>query len=128
MGVRINDPGIGDIFIPGPYPSAPLSSYSAVAVSGAATLNTTCGQVTTESLTLAQDGIYTLTITCSYAAAGHKVFCNVENGSNTVGIPGVATATLANGKITVVIVNHGATPLNGTLLLDFVLMKSAASL
>lgn len=94
---------------------------TAVATSGAATLNALVGKITTESLATAQAGIYTLTITNSKVAAGDVVFASVANGTNTQGTPIIGRVQPAAGSIVIQVINQHASAqaLNGTLVVSF---------
>lgn len=91
--------------------------YSVTAASGAATLNQENCEVTTESLTTAQNAIYTLTLTNSKIKATSFVFVTVGNGSNTQGTPMLGIATPAAGSVVITVINKHASAqaFNGTL-------------
>lgn len=98
-----------------------LNSGTATATAGAATLNNRFGKITTESLTTAQNGVYTLTITNSSIAATDLVMASVANGTNTQGTPTVTRVQPADGSLVVLISNlhASAQALNGTLVVSF---------
>lgn len=97
---------------------------TATATAGAATLNKSAGTVTSDALTTAAGANYTLTITNSFVAAGDQAFASVANGTNSAGLPVVATVTPGAGTLTVVVRNaHASAALNGTLLVSFVALK-----
>lgn len=93
----------------------------ATATAGAATLANRFGKVTTESLTTAQNGIYTLTITNTSIAAADLVFVSVANGTNTQGTPVVTRVQPAAGSLVVLISNlhASAVAFNGTLVVSY---------
>ena len=97
---------------------------TATAVSGAATLNKGSGVITTEALTTAAAGTYTLTLTDSAIAATDTVFVSVQAGTSTAGLPEVATVTPGAGSVVIVIHNDSAAALNGTLKVGFFTLKS----
>ena len=94
----------------------------ATAASGAATLNSNAGVITTESLTTAQNAIYTLTLTNSQIKATDIVLVSVGNGSNSAGTPMLGTVTAADGSVVITVINKhaSAVALNGTLVIAFV--------
>lgn len=98
-----------------------LGSGTATATAGAATLNNRFGKITTESLTTAQNGNYTLTITNSAIVASDLCFASVANGTNTQGTPIIVRVTPANGSLVVIVRNahDSAQALNGTLVVTF---------
>lgn len=98
---------------------------TATASSGAATLHARYGKVTSEALTTAQNGIYTLTLTNREIAAGDVVLASVANGSNTQGTPGIGRVQPAAGSVVIQVVNEHASAqaLNGTVVVSFVVHK-----
>lgn len=97
---------------------------TATATGGAATLNKSSGKVTSEALTTAAAGVYTLTLTDSQIAAGDIVLATVANGTNTQGVPIVGKITPAAGSVTIDIRNeHASQAFNGTLVIGFVVIK-----
>jgi hypothetical protein len=99
---------------------------TATATAGAATLSDLFGLVTSESLTTAQNAIYTLTITNTKVAVGDLVFASVGNGTNTQGTPTITTINVAANSIEIKISNLHATAqaLNGTLRIRFMVVKA----
>lgn len=98
-----------------------LGSGTATATAGAATLNNRFGKVTSESLTTAQNGVYTLTITNSAIRATDLVMASVANGTNTQGSPVVTRVQPANGSLVILVANlhASAQALNGTIVVSF---------
>lgn len=98
-----------------------LGSGTATAAAGAATLNNRFGKITSESLTTAQDAIYTLTITNSAIRASDLVMASVANGTNTQGTPVVTRVQPADGSLVVLVSNlhASAQALNGTIVVSF---------
>ena len=98
-----------------------MKGGTGTAASGAVTLNSKMGKVTTESLTTAQNAIYTLTITNSEIKADSVVMASVANGSNTQGTPMVVRVQPAAGSLVVTVQNKHAADqaLNGTLVVSF---------
>lgn len=99
---------------------------TATATAGAATLNKSSGKITSESLTTAQNALYTLTLTNSAIAAADVVLVSVANGDNTQGTTVVTKVTPAAGSVVIIIANKHATAesLNGTLVISFVVFKA----
>ena len=100
---------------------------SATATAGAATLAAYQGKVTSESLTTAQNAVYTLTITNSLVAAADVVLASVANGTNSQGTPTITRVQPAAGSITVLVSNlhASAVALNGTIVVSFLVIKAA---
>lgn len=102
----------------GIYP--PQDAGTATASSGAATLSKMTGVVTTESLTTAAAGSYTLTLTNTLVAATSVIMVSVQNGSNTQGQLMVGKVTPGSGSATIIIWNkHSSEALNGTIKIAF---------
>lgn len=100
---------------------------TATATAGAATLAAYQGKVTSEALTTAQNGIYTLTITNSLIAATDIVLVSVANGTNTQGTIMVGRVTPGASSVVVTVINKHATAeaLNGTIVVAFAVLKAA---
>lgn len=94
--------------------------------SGAVTINSAMGKITTEALTTAQDAKYTITLTNSKIAAADMLLVTIGNGTNTQGTPVLQTATPAAGSATIIIANKhdSAEALNGTLQVSFAVVKA----
>ena len=102
----------------------PSVTRTATATAGAATLNTPSGVVTSESLSTAASGVYTLTLTNSCIAATDIILVQVGNGTNSTGTPGVAAVTPAAGSVVILISNDStAAAFNGTVKVSFVIVK-----
>lgn len=102
----------------------PDITRTASATAGAATLSTPSGVVTSESVSTAASGTYTLTLTNTTIAATDIVLATVGNGTNTTGTPSIASVTPAAGSVVIVISNDsGAAAFNGTLKISFVVFK-----
>lgn len=93
---------------------------TATATTGAATLSRRAGVITSESLTTAAAGVYTLTLTNTLIAATSVVVASVQNGTNSQGIPVVSLITPGSGSCTIDVRNlHGSQALNGTIKIAF---------
>lgn len=103
-----------------------MRTGTATAVAGAATLNAESGVVTSESLTTAQNAIYTLTITNSKIKATDMVFASVTDGTNTQGTPMIGLVTPSDGELVIEVINKHATAeaLNGTIKVAFAAFKA----
>jgi len=98
---------------------------TATAVAGAATLNSAQGVITSESLSTAAGLLYTLTLTNSLVSTTDLGDASVSNGTNTAGVPAVATVSPGGGVLTVVIQNIQATAaFNGTIKIAFQVIKN----
>jgi len=97
---------------------------TATATTGAATLNTASGIVTSESISTAAGANYTLTITNSAIAATDIVLASVQFGTATTGTPEVTNVTPAAGSLVIIIKNtHASAAFNGTIKVAFVQFK-----
>jgi hypothetical protein len=99
---------------------------TATASSGAATLNAVTGTVTSESLTTAQNAIYTLTLTNNKISADSVVLVSVANGSNTQGTPQLGIVTPSAGSVVIRVINKHATSeaFNGTIKVNFTVINN----
>ena len=98
---------------------------SATSTAGAATINKSAGQITTEALTTAAGASYTMTLTNSLIAPTSIVLVTVGKGNATVGEPVVQFVTPAAGKAVILIRNVSAsTALNGTVTINFAVFNA----
>lgn len=100
---------------------------TAVATSGAATLNAYAGRVTSEALTSAQNAVYTLTITNDKVKSDSIVHASVTDGTNSQGTPMVVRVTPADGELVITVANKHASAeaLNGTIVVSFQVVNNA---
>ena len=93
----------------------------ATAVAGAATLNKMSGVITSEAITTAAGATYTLTLTNSAIDASSLVMVNVNNGTNTTGVPVVSTVAATLHQAVIVILNAATITAfsGGTLKIGF---------
>tara|TARA_R110000868_G_scaffold114344_5_gene306468 strand:+ start:7023 stop:7379 length:357 start_codon:yes stop_codon:yes gene_type:complete len=102
------------------YDSLDLKFTTGTAAAGAVTENSLAGQITTEALTTAAAGEYTLTITNSLITANSVVIASVGQGTSTAGTPGIGGVTPAAGSLVITVTNlHSANAFNGTLKINF---------
>lgn len=100
-------------------------SGTATASSGSATLNKMAGKITTNSMTTAALGSFTLTVTNSTVASADMVFCSLAIGSLTNGTPIIRAVTPGSGSFTVSIYNaHATSAFNGTVVVSFFVVKA----
>ena len=98
---------------------------TATASGGAVTLNKSSGIITTEALTTAVNGIYTLTITNSTVVTGDIALAAVTLPAGANGAPVVSSVRVDyNHKLVIVISNQGTAPFNSALLIAFVVFKA----
>lgn len=96
------------------------TSGTAIASSATVTLNARSGRVTTQSLTTAAGGTYTLTINNSLVASNFVVLANIAGGTNTTGVPVLLSAVPGSGTITITIRNIDASAaFNGNLVIAY---------
>ena len=87
--------------------------------SGAVTVSTQVGVITTEALTTAAGAAYTITWTNTKISTASVILCTLGAGTNSQGTP-VVFVTPGSGSATVVIANqHASAAFNGTLKLHF---------
>lgn len=97
---------------------------TATATAGAATLAKVAGKITSEALTTAAAGVYTLTITNTEIAAADIVLASVANGTNTQGTTVVKSVKPAANSVVIVVSNsHASEALNGTIVISFLVIK-----
>lgn len=100
----------------------PLST--ATAASGAATCNGYLCRITSESLTTAAAGEYTLTLTNNTIDANSVVFATVAKGTSTQGTVIAGGTKPAAGSCTVIVSNvHASEALNGTIVIDVLVIN-----
>lgn len=103
-----------------------VGSDTATASSGAATLNRYAGRITSESLTTAAAGEYTLTLTNDRIEATDIILWTVGYGSSTTGTPGQGGCTVSAGQAVFTVTNlHASAAFNGTLVVGFNIYKTA---
>lgn len=104
-----------------------LRRKTVTAASNAATLrNAVRTQVTSEALTTAAGATYTLTLTNNLIATDSFVYVTVKLGTATTGMPVVTTVTPAAGSVVIIVQNiHASAALNGTIVLDVVLVRNS---
>lgn len=98
-------------------------SGTATAASGAATLNSLQGIITTESLATAAGAEYTLTLTNNQIAAGDFVLASADAGSSA-GTPGIGGCTVTAGQVVITVTNlHAANAFNAAIKIGFRVIK-----
>ena len=104
-----------------------ISTGTATASSGAATLNGQMGTVTTESLTTAAGAEYTLTLTNSSIKATSIVLASAGLGTATAGVPGIGGVTVSAGQAVITVTNlAAAAAFDGTLKINFLVLNQQA--
>jgi hypothetical protein len=96
------------------------------ASSGAVTTTGKIGQITTESLTTANNAAYTLTMTNADIDADDLIMVTVGFGTATTGAPVVGSVTAAASGCVIVIHNKDSTgsgAFNGTLKINYLVIK-----
>jgi hypothetical protein len=110
------------------FPTGKSADLISAGAADAVAMNGDAAIITTKSLTLAALTAYTFTISASLLKANSIPIVELGNGSNTQGVPIVATVTQAGtpispGTLTIVIFNaHATQALNGTLQLAVLLI------
>lgn len=102
-----------------------VGQYTATASSGAATLNAYAGKITTESLTTAAAGEYTLTLTNNKIEAADLVFASVDAGSSA-GTPGIGGVKVSAGQVVITVTNlHVSAAFDAAIKISFHVVKTA---
>jgi hypothetical protein len=97
---------------------------TATASSGAATCNDLIGKITTESLSTAAGGEYTLTLTNNKIAAGDIVLASVD-ALSSAGTPGIGGCNVSAGQVVITITNlHASAAFNGPVQINFMVIKA----
>jgi hypothetical protein len=105
----------------GPYDNPAVTT--ATAASGAATLNSRYGKVTSEAITTAAGATYTLTLTNAGIGASDLVFASVSLGAGTGGTPTVCGVKPAAGSVTIVVQNvHASAAFNAAIVISFIVI------
>lgn len=105
---------------------ASIPQKTATAASGAATCNGYLCRITSESLTTAAAAEYTLTLTNDRIAAGSTVLVSAAKGTSTQGTLVSGGVTPAAGSAVIVVSNvHASEALNGTIVIDVVVLNPA---
>ena len=101
------------------------SVNAATSAAGAVTLNNAVsGTITTESLSTAIGGIYSITLTSNLIKPSSVVLANVTLGSATQGTMSIVHITPALGSVNIKIKNvDAANALNGTLKIGFAIFQ-----
>jgi hypothetical protein len=105
--------------------------FAATATAGAATVATPerlIGKVTSESLTTAQNAVYTLTVTHPGIVAADIVNVTLANGTNSAASPMLGTVTPGAGSVVITAHNKHASAVafNGTLVFMIEVIKALA--
>ncbi len=101
------------------YTEVDVVPGTATSTAGAATITAQTGVITTEALTTAAGGTYTMTLTNKLVNASSIVTPIVGNGTNTVCGLVPITVTPAAGSVVMIFQNPGLTALNGTVKIGF---------
>jgi hypothetical protein len=101
------------------------SGSAATSAAGAVTLNNaSAGMITTESVSTAAGGTYSLTITSNLIRSTSLVMATVTLGTSTTGAGVVSHVTPAAGSVNVKVQNiHASAAFNGTLKIGFAIFQ-----
>lgn len=105
---------------------------TAAATAGAATLNQASGVITSEAITTAAAGFYTLTLTNSLIDVNTLVFASARlgtaSGASTQGHPSVADIQEAAGSVVIAVKNvDAAAAFNGTIQVKYTVIRKAGA-
>jgi len=95
---------------------------------GAITINSQTGLITTESLSTASQGIYTLTVTNNRIASTSSLDVDVLSGTATSGTPVLGSITVTAGQAVITVQNIGNAAFNGSLQFPFWVMNPKTGL
>jgi len=101
-----------------------IGGYGGVAATaGAATGASQRGYVTSETLTTAAAGTYTLTLTNPHVKANSFILAGVEDGTNTQGKLTIGKTKAVAGTATIEVHNiHASQALNGTIVISYAIL------
>lgn len=100
---------------------------TATASAGAATLDKPAGKITSESITTAAAGVYTLTLANNTLDATDLVFASVQLGSSTQGTPQIQNITVTDNQVVITVKNiHATLAFNGTIVISFFAVQQRA--
>jgi hypothetical protein len=111
------------------YPSGKAADLISAGSADAVAMNSDAAIIATKALTTAALTSYTFTVNCSLLGLTTIPIVELGNGSNSQGVPIMATVTVAAtqdgpGTLTVVIFNaHASQALNGTLQVYVLLVR-----
>jgi hypothetical protein len=89
------------------------------AASGAVTVNSQSGLITSESLTTATQGIYTLTVTNNRIGTNSSLSIDTYLGTATNGSPVISSIAVTAGQAVITVQNLAGASLNGTIVFPF---------
>ena len=98
---------------------AAIAGNTATATSGAATLSTTYGLITSEAITTAAGASYTLTLTNTTVALTSKIQAVAYLGAGTAGALQIVSITPAAGSVVIVVKNVGTAALTAAIKIAF---------
>lgn len=122
ISLQLSPAGTGVVLL-GDISTGTANSPTATAT---VTINAQRGIITTGSLTTGSASTYSFSLLNNKITATSQVFASVYNGTNSQGAPvvtGVQVATAGSATITIGNFANAATPLNGTLLVNFVVLS-----
>jgi hypothetical protein len=93
------------------------------------TLNTICGQITTNTTSLAAEAAAAFTVTNSSVAVGDVVVACIRSGSNG-GMTAVQVSTVAAGSFALNVMNNNVaagTAETGAIIINFVIIKAVSA-
>ena len=106
--------------------SLAIDGVRAIATGPVVTVNAAAGIVTTEPLTTVANQNYDITINNIFIRQQDLVLANVFKGTDTVGPLTISKVISANGSVLIGVKNNdGASPLNGTVNVCFVVIRLA---
>ena len=92
-------------------------------------INRICGQITTNTTSLAAEAAAAFTVTNSIVAIGDVVVACIRSGSNG-GMTAVEVTTVANGSFALSVMNNNVaagTAETGAIIINFVIIKAVAA-
>jgi hypothetical protein len=92
------------------------------------TLSKICGQITTDSTSLAAGAEATFVVTNTKVGAADVVVCCVKSGGTTAGSTWASVTAVAEGSFSITVSNlHASTADTAALVINFVVIKAVTS-
>lgn len=108
------------------FSAVDIDSGTGTSTAGAATINFQEGIITTEALSTAAGATYTMTLTNAMIQANSIVLTSVSKGTATTGGLTPIFCTPVSGSVVIIFQNVTASPINGTVKINFLVMNSVS--
>lgn len=120
--------GLGYATLPGQTAVGGTATQTTNRTTGV-TVDKLCGQITTDTTSLAAEATAKFTVTCARVAATDVVNVSIASGSNSGGTIVAVTATAAGSFVIAVQNNNasGGTAETGAIVINYAILKAVAS-